>query len=143
MKDYNQTMRDIESEVDDTVLQFGKYLTAAKTMRNSNEALNIYYGGEDSKTKKIKLMKMHINDINDIIKDNQNIINQIAPQNEPVEKEEMPYDFNFTQLDTHEYPLPLEEGDLKSIDYIQEDYKVKVPIDYINSIVAVREEIYE
>lgn len=143
IKDYNQTMRDIEDEVDDTVLQFGKYLTAAKTMRNSNEALNIFYGGEDSKTKKIKIMKMHINEINDIIKDNQHIINQIAPQNEPEKKEEMPYEHDFTQLKKHDYPLPLEEKDLRSIDFIQEDYKVKIPIDYIESIVAVREEIYE
>ena len=46
MEDYNNTMYDIEGEVDDTVEQFGKYLSAAKTMRSSNEALNIYYGGE-------------------------------------------------------------------------------------------------
>ena len=143
MEGYNDTMHDIEGEVDNTIEQFGEYLSAAKTMRNSNEALNIYYGGEDTRTVNIKLMKMHINEINDLINDNNNIINQIAPQSEPPEMNNEPYDYDFTRRASYDYPLPMENGESRNIDYIQEEYKVQVPIDYIESIVAVREEIYE
>ena len=53
-----------------------------------------------------------------------------------------PYDFDFTKMVEYQYEMPYSEID-KCIVFMQEGNEISVPVDYLESVIAEREELYD
>ena len=143
IKAYNHKMVEIESNVRESVTQFGKYLSHAQTMRDSNEEILVYETGEVSSTVIIRNYKKHKKDIEAIIKNNNSLFQQVIKEEYSKKIDMEPYDLDFKRKASNEYKLPLGVNNKKKIDYIQKENKIELPVDFIDSILITREEIYD
>jgi hypothetical protein len=53
-----------------------------------------------------------------------------------------PYDFDFTILQDYYYEMPRVYSS-KRIEYMQIGNEIVVPVDYVDSVLLIREELYE
>lgn len=57
-------------------------------------------------------------------------------------KECAPYEFDFTVLRDYEYEMPSIYSK-KKIEYLEKGNEITVPIDYVESVMLTREELYD
>lgn len=139
-RDFNDVMDSILTEIQNGLNAFSEYLSSAC---NVMRGFSVLEKKENSYERQQNILKNHkriilgkIKEVNELFSDY--IENDVKNTNGIYE----PYDFDFTKMIDYCYEMPYSEVK-KTIAYMQEENEIKVPVDYLESIIAEREELYD
>ncbi len=138
-KHFNHVIGGICSNITTALSQFAQYLTRAHNVMRDASVLKQRESAV-SKTKRI----LHYHDMK--------IKEQIVGLSEIFSKyidfgnvdiiEMDPYDFDFTVMREYEYDMPSISAN-KRIVFLQQGHEVNMPVDYVRSVMLIREELYD
>lgn len=136
---YNALINDIKTRIGISISQFSTYLSHAANVMRKYSVLN--YGkkpGED----KLKALKKHKADIERKIMYTKKTYAAYVDDEKYVTDNIEPYKYDFTVLKEYDYPTTEVDMD-KSIFYVHSGYTIKVPVNYVNKILIIKEDIYD
>lgn len=144
VKFYNRTVHDIMDEIQSSLKQYSKYLSAVCNVRRGYAIQNYAEKNLDEYTKSLRIRKKHQEDIRKIragLKERyMDYFGGNAVCDEFMSK---PYDYDFDQHVEYPYPAPFLAGDCRQIEFINSGNYVTVPSSYVKSILIRVEGIYE
>ena len=144
VKAYNNTATEIMKEIQLSLKQHSKYLSASCNVRKGYAVLNYAQSNLDEYTKSLRIRKKHLEDIRkkraflyEGYKD------YFADRSFCDETMIRPYDYDFDQRTEYTYPAPFLAGDSRQIDFMSSGNMVVAPSSYITRILVRMEGIYE
>ena len=139
-KHFNYVMSGILSEISNGVDKFSKYLSHACNVMREFSVLKCsdssYRKTQHILTNHKRIITEKINEANELF------ATYIDSDGLEISFDADPYNYDFTLMRDYEYDMPYSEV-RKDIDYLQQGNKIVVPVDYIESITLVREELYD
>lgn len=139
-KQFNCVMSGILREIENGVDGFSRYLSSACNVMREFSVLNF---SESSYKKKQHILSNHKRVINEKIKEvNELFATYIDFDDMRLSYDIEPYGFDFTIMKDYEYDIPYVEI-RKEIEYLQQGNKVVIPVDYVESVILTREELYD
>jgi hypothetical protein len=143
-KEYNDTMKDLDNKLHESLTLYSIYLTHACNIRRGYGVLNTVEENIDPNLKKEYIYKKHVLDIEKVRENVRSIFGQLLVDYKPaVQANITEYEHNFNQPIDYEYPVPQTEDALYKITYLQQGNYVYIPVGYIKEIIVRREELYE
>ena len=143
MRHYNYVMSGIVGQVEQSMAQFARYLTHACSVMRAFSVVNTLREREDARYVKCKVLANHRRSIDAIRSENSRIFSRFLREDTVLPEEENPYDYDFSRIAEYTYPLPLTEANRRRIPYLQNGVYADISVDYISSIMAAREELYD
>ena len=144
IKAYNNTARDILKEIQQSMKQFSRYLSASCNVRKGHTVLNYSRSNLDEYTKSLRIRKKHLEDISKkraiLFENYKDYFGDRSYYDETMIR---PYDYDFDQTTEYAYPAPFLAGDFRQIDFMSKGNMVSVPSSYITRIIVRMEGIYE
>ncbi len=144
VKAYNNTMHGIMNELQDSMKQFSRYLSAFCNMRRGYAVQNYAKKNLDEYTKSLRIRKKHQEDIRKrrayLFEDYQDYFGDRSFCDETMSR---PYDYDFDQKTEYTYPAPFLAGDSRQIEFISNGNLVTVPSSYVTRILVRMEGIYD
>ena len=139
-KHFNSVMSGIIDEIQGSLNTFSEYLSnACNVMRG----FSVLESTENAYAKKQNVLKNHERIILGKIKEvNELFSNYIDNDTLDVGRMIQPYNFDFTKMVDYQYEMPYSEVE-KRIVFLQEGNIITVPIDYLESVIVEREELYD
>ncbi len=138
-KHFNYVMSGICSHINAALVQFSRYISCACNLMRDFSVLK----KKDSKiTKTKRILSYHNTRISRQIKDVHGIFSKYVDFNKIQIEECDPYEFDFTVPKKYEFDIPRIYA-RKKIEYLQQGNEITIPIDYIDSIMLIREELYD
>lgn len=137
-KAFNNTVYDICDEIETSMEQFGKYLSHSCNVMRKFSIIN--YGDKPSEDAIVALNKHKI-DIERTIQETRSIYSGYLDNSIGFDTAE-PYEYDFTVMKEYTYD-PVESSLEKSVDFIYYGNYVKIPVDYLNSVMVVKEDLYD
>lgn len=144
VKDYNNTVREIMNDIQSSMKQFSKYLSASCNVRRGHAVRNYAKKNLDEYTKNLRIRKKHQEDIRRrraYLEENYG--DYLGDRSYVDEIMSRPYDYDFDQTTEFPYPAPFLAGDARQIEFICSGNFVTVPSSYITRIIVRMEGIYE
>lgn len=139
-KHFNYVMSGILDEIQGSLNAFSAYLSSACNVMREFSVLETT---ENTYEKKQNILKNHRRIILEKIKEvNELFANYIDDDTLDNKRMAQPYDFDFTVMNEYQYKMPYSEGG-KSIAFMQEGNEITVPVDYLEAVIAEREELYD
>lgn len=143
-RDYNDTMKDLDNKLHESLTLYSIYLTHACNIRRGYGVLNTVEENIDPNLKKEYIYKKHVLDIERVRENIRSIFGQLLVDYKPaIQANITEYEHNYNQPIDYEYPLPQTEGAMYKITYLQQGNHVYIPVGYIKEIIVRREELYE
>lgn len=141
---YNNTVQEIMSEINASMRQASKYLSAFCNVRRGHAVQNYTRKNVDEYTKSLRIRKKHQDEIRkkrahlaecygDYLRDRSYCDATMS----------QPYDYDFDQTIEYSYPAPFLAGDYRQIEFISSGNLVTVPLSYVTRILVRMEGIYE
>ena len=144
VKDYNNTMHGVSSQVRQAMATYSKYLSHMCSIRRGYGVLNAVQRKDDPDHAKIVLLKKHIIDIEKAKAEAGEIFGQFLVNRKSLRLEDMNgYDYNYDIPVDYQYPLPYADGTARKITFIQTGVYAEVPVEFVKQIMVRREELYE
>ncbi len=139
IKRFNLTMLQLLHGIQEDLDNTSVYLSRTCDVMRAFSVLNYK---ENSFEYKKNILNIHRSIIEEKIAE-ANELFETEPE-KPIEKryDERPFEYDFLKMEEYEYIIPY-SGTEKKIEFIQEGNFISVSIDYISSMIAVREEIYD
>ncbi len=142
-KHFNFVMGGIISEIRVAMEQFSKYLSHACNVMREFSVFGFIKNNETEETRTIKVMKYHLNEINDKIEEVTNIFGSYIDSNVIDRLEEAaPYHYDFAVCKHYDYDMPYRK-EQNRIEFIQRGHEIEAPIDYIKAVILEREQLYD
>lgn len=136
---FNRVMRDILGEIESGLSAFSKYLSHACNVMRCFSVLN--YSKKVLITKQ-NILKKHAWDIERKIDDVSRLFSGYLDLQSRDLYDAEPFDYDFTVLSDYDYEIPYDQI-LNRISFIQNGNVIEVPINYVDSIMLTREELYD
>ena len=144
VKQYNETAREVMNDIQSSMKQFSKYLSASCNVRRGHAVQKYAKENLDEYTKSLRIRKKHLEDIR---KRRAYLAeaygDYLAGMSFCDETMSRPYEYDFDQKTEYAYPAPFLAGDCRQIDFISNGNLVTVPSSYVTSILVRMEGIYE
>ncbi len=138
-KHFNYVMGGICNEINRALSEFSTYLSKAC---NVMRGFSVLEKRESSLSKHKKILAYHDNKIKEQIGNVNDMFSKYVDLKNLNIVECDPYDFDFTVLRDYYYEMPRVYSS-KRIEYMQIGNEILVPIDYVDSVLLIREEFYE
>lgn len=139
-KHFNEVMSGILDEIQGSLNTFSVYLSSAC---NVMRKFSVLESTEDAYEKKQNILKNHRRIILEKVKEvNELFANYIDNDTLDTKRMVQPYDFDFTIMEDYQYEMPYSEIE-KNIVFMQEGNEIAVPVDYLEAVIAEREELYD
>lgn len=139
-KHFNYVMSGILDEIQGSLNTFSVYLSSAC---NVMREFSVLESTENTYEKKQNILKNHRRIILEKIKEvNELFANYIDNDTLDTKRMVQPYDFDFTIMNEYQYEMPYSEVE-KSIVFMQDGNEIAVPVDYLEAVIAEREELYD
>jgi len=139
-KHFNYVMSGILDEIQGSLNTFSVYLSSAC---NVMREFSVLESTENTYEKKQNILKNHRRIILEKVKEvNELFANYIDNDTLDTKRMVQPYDFDFTIMKDYQYEMPYSEIE-KSIVFMQEGNEIAVPVDYLEAVIAEREELYD
>ena len=133
-------MSGILDEIQGSLNTFSVYLSSAC---NVMREFSVLESTENTYEKKQNILKNHRRIILEKIKEvNELFANYIDNDTLDTKSMVQPYDFDFTIMKDYQYEMPYSEIE-KSFVFMQEGNEIAVPVDYLEAVIAEREELYD
>ena len=144
VKKFNTLMHGIVSSITGASDQFGRYLSHACNMMRGYCVLNYRENNEPENMKNVRVLRKHLSDIDNAREEMLEVFGPISDTSDVEPEEEVePYLYDFSRSTDYKYPIPFLGSDRRKIDFLQAGNEVEVPIAFIKSISAIREELYD
>ena len=144
VKQYNETARDIMNDIQSSMKQFSKYLSASCNVRRGHAVQTYAKENLDAYTKSLRIRKKHLEDIRKarayLAEHYRDYLAGMSFCDETMSR---PYEYDFDQKTEYAYPAPFLAGDSRQIDFISNGNLVTVPSSYVTGILVRMEGIYE
>lgn len=138
-KHFNYVMSGIYSEISSSLATFSVYLSKAC---NVMRGFSVLEKRETSLSKHKKILSYHDNKIKEQLDNVNDMFSKYVDIKNLNLTECDPYDFDFTVLKDYYYEMPRVYSS-KRIEYMQIGNEIVVPVDYVDSVLLIREELYE
>lgn len=138
-KHFNYVISGICSEISDSLTEFSAYLSKAC---NVMRGFSVLEKRESNLSKYKKILSYHDNKIKEQIGNVNNMFSKYVDIKNLNIVECDPYDFDFTILQDYYYEMPRVYSS-KRIEFLQIGNEIVVPVDYVDSVLLIREELYE
>jgi hypothetical protein len=137
---FNMTMSGIVKEIEEGVGAFSKYLSHACNVMREFSVLN----RTESKNRHTQhILANHKAVIEEKIKEvNELFSGYIDTESLDISNEAEPYEYDFTLYRDYDYYMPYSSSG-KTVDYMQSGNEIFIPVDYVESITLIREELYD
>ena len=137
LKEFNRVMDDICCMIDSNLLSFSKYLSHACNVMRKFSILNYDKTPETDKTAILTKHKIDVeNKITQMVEKYPLLIHL-----ENIDNAAEPFRFDYSKPETYEYEPEFFERN-QQIPFVDEHNRIFVPVDYIKSIIAVKEDLY-
>ena len=144
VKGYNNTAKGIMNDINSSMKQVSKYLSASCNVRRGHAVQNYAKKNLDEYTKSLRIRKKHQEDIRRRCAHlEENYSDYLGDRSHADETMSRPYDYDFDQTTEYLYPAPFLAGDTRQIEFISNGNFVTVPSSFITRIVVRMEGIYE
>ena len=144
VQSYNSVAHDVLNDIQHSLKQFSKYLSAFCNVRRGHAVQNYADKNLDEYTKSLRIRKKHQEDIRKkracLVEDYGDYLGDKTFCDEAMSR---PYDYDFDQAVEYEYPVPFLAGDSRQIEFLSAGNFVTVPTSYVKRISVRMEEIYE
>ncbi len=138
-KHFNYTMSGICLQINSALSQLSYYLSCVCNLMRDFSVLK---KKDSAVTKTKRILSYHDMQISDRIKSIYEMFSKYVDFEKIHISECAPYEFDFTVLKDYEYEMPSIYSK-KKIDFLQEGNKVVIPVDYVESVMLTREELYD
>ncbi len=136
---FNKVMRSILGDVEQGLSAFSKYLSHACNVMRCFSVLD--YSKKVFITRQ-NILKKHAWDIEKKMDDIITLFSGYLDLSGNSYKNAEPFDYDFTVLRDYDYEIPYDQI-LNKISFIQKGNVIEVPINYVDSIELIREELYD
>lgn len=136
---FNKVMRSILSDIEEGLSAFSKYLSHACNVMRSFSVLN--YSKKVFITRQ-NILRKHAWDIEKKVDDVSALFSGYLDLHGSDFENAEPFDYDFTVLCDYDYEIPYDQI-LNRISFIQKGNIIEVPINYVDSINLIREELYD
>jgi len=136
---FNFVISGICNNITTALSQFAQYLTRAHNVMRDASVLR-HRESAVSRTKRI--LRYHDMKIKEQIVGLSEIFSKYIDFSNVDIIEMDPYDFDFTVMREYEYEMPSISAN-KRITFLQQGHEVNMPVDYVQSVMLVREELYD
>lgn len=144
VKGYNNTAHEIMNDIQSSMKQFSKYLSALCNVRRGYAVQNYAEKNVDEYTKSLRIRKRHQEDIRRRRAHlSENYGDYLGDRSCCDETMSRPYDYDFDQTTEYAYPAPFLAGDYRQIEFISSGNFVTVPSSYVTRILVKMEGIYD
>lgn len=141
---YNSTVSEIVNEIESSLKQFSKYLSASYNVRKGHAVLNYSKKNLDEFTKSLRIRKKHLEDIRKrrayLAEGYKDYFGDSSYCDETMARS---YDYDFDLTTEYEYPAPFLAGDDRQIEFVSNGNFVSVPFSYVTKIIVRMEGIYD
>lgn len=140
---YNETVAGIRNDVDKSMELFSEYLSHACRLMSENFVLAECRKRDNVFKQRIRVLRAHEEQIRDRQTELRELFGEYLGGHKPADSGER-YRYNFEIVSEYEYPIPFSDDvEKRSIFFIEDDYRVRVPFAVISSISIKMEELYE
>lgn len=144
VKAYNDTVREIMNDIQSSMRQASKYLSALCNVRRGHTVQNYTHKNIDEYTRSLRIRKKHQEEIRKKRAQLSEHYGDYLGDRSCYDKTmSQPYDYDFDQTTEYSYPAPFLAGDFRQIEFISNGNLVTVPLSYVTRILVRMEGIYE
>ena len=144
IRGYNNAAKDILNDIQSSMRQFSKYLSASCNVRRGHAVQNYSAKNVDEYTRSLRIRRQHQEDIR---KKRAHLVERygdyLGDRSFCDETMSRPYDYDFDQTKEYSYEAPFLAGDCRYIEFVSSGNRVEVPSSYITRILVRMERIYE
>lgn len=140
-KHFNYVMSGIIKDIESSLEKYSVYLSHACNVMREFSIKRFLMRTDDEDSRKCKIMKSYVHVIENRVDEITRLFSDYLKEDYDVSAQE-PYNYDFTVLADYDFPMPYVETDNR-IEFIQPGYSVSLPVDYINSLMLEREELYD
>ncbi|MCR5006813.1 MAG: hypothetical protein K6A77_13015 [Clostridiales bacterium] len=141
---FNDVMRGVKNDLDQSMMQYSRYLSSACNVMRGNSVLNYRDQAEDSGTTEVRVMRKHVLDLEKRKAEIQEIFGRfITGKYDMSGVGEDGYEMDFYRTKDYEFDLPMKEGDIRNIEFIENGNLIRVPVRFVKSLKLQREELYD
>lgn len=144
VRGYNEVVRGILNDIQSSLQNFSKYLSASVNVRRGHAVQNFTKRNLDEYTRGIRIRRKHQEDIRKkraFLKEDYG--DYFGDRSFVDETMSRPYEYDFDLKKEYEYPAPFLAGDCRQIEFLSSGNLVTVPSSYIRSVAVRMEGIYE
>ena len=142
--EYNNTVRKIRKEIDDSMHDYSKYLTHACNVIRGNSVINFRTFAGDPDVKKMRVLQKHISDIEHSREDLRAMFGCYMDRKVRVElTQDDAYEFDYSYPADYEYLFEFRPDQEVQIEFINPDSYIRVPVDFVRRLRVRREELYD
>ena len=138
-KHFNYVIGGICSEIQSGLKAFSKYLGHACNVMREFSVLEYT---RENQNRKENILRKHRLDVEDKIKEISEAFSEYIVLSKIHADEDDVYDYDFRLLKNYEYAMPCSETRV-DIEFLQPGNYISVPVDYVERIMLIREELYD
>ncbi len=135
---FNQKVSGICMEIEDGLRGYSTYLGHACNVMRASSVLQTK---ESQSSKEQKILTYHAIRVSDKTKDAYELFSKYIDCDAIVLTDVEPYFYDYSVMRDYNFDMPYKESKRK-IAFMQEDNIVTIPVDYVSSVILVREELY-
>lgn len=142
--EYNGLVDSFRFEMEDSMKQYGKYLTHACNVMRGNRVINYRNFVGDPDVRQIRILNKHIDDIERSREELRAMFGGYLSQKVNVElTNNDAYSYDFNRPTDYEYLFEFRPDQEVKIEFIQPDSYIRVPVDFVRRLSVRREELYD
>lgn len=138
-KHFNYVISGICNEIENGLKAFSKYLGHACNVMREFSVLEYT---RENQNRKENILKKHRLDVEDKIKEISEAFSEYIVLSKIHADAYDPYEYDFRLLKNYEYEMPCSETKV-DIEFLQPGNYITVPVDYVERIMLIREELYD
>ena len=144
LKDYNETMREIATELNENMKKFSRYFSITCNVRRGFKVQRYAQKNLDESTKSVRIRRKHQEDIKKKRAELSEAYSEFIADSKYFDNTMIqPYDFDFEKRVEYTYAAPFMAGFCRNIDFLEPGNQVLVPSGYITHITVRMEEMYD
>lgn len=136
---FNSKMSGICSEIEDGLRDYSAYLGHACNVMRASSIMQIK---ESSASKEQRVLKYHELRVEEKTRSAYELFSKYIDCDSIDLQDVEPYLYNFSIMKEYDFDMPYKESN-REIVYAQEGNMVTIPVDYVDSVIITREELYE
>lgn len=142
--DFNGVMGEICNEIQDSLVQFTRYLSNACNVMRGACVVNFRREHPDGGSLQIRVREKHLSDIDACRARLKEIFGAYLTDESCVdERLTGAYENDFSRPVDFEYPLPFIDGDRRQIEFLQAGNQITIPANFVRRVTVGLEELYD
>ena len=144
IESYNEVMREFDADLNNALTQYSHYLSHAGNVLRGYSVLNYRENTEDTSTTEVRLLRKYVMDLKKTKAEVDDVFGKyITGKYDTTGRGSSTYEYDYLRGTDYEFPLPYTTADRTVITYIETGSRAEVPVRFVKSLTARREELYD